>query len=80
MKGRRRALIKKLGGKCVKCGSRSRLEFDHPNGRDWQPRDHNQRTRIARYEREADAGDLQLKCRKCNAGFNPHRDLGPKPS
>ena len=30
-KRRRERLIKQLGGKCVKCGSSEKLEFDHTN-------------------------------------------------
>lgn len=76
VKRRRAALIAKLGGRCAKCGGRWRLEFNHPKGRDWDPARLNQRSRIARYEREAARGLVDLGCRRCNAGFDPKRGRG----
>lgn len=64
---RRIELINKLGNKCVKCGSQSRLELDHINGRDWKPSEFNRWARVARYEKEAAQGLLQVLCRHCNA-------------
>lgn len=64
---RRLDLIQKLGGKCVECGYKKRLELDHINGRDWEPSKKSRWTRIARYEREAKEGKLQVLCRWCNA-------------
>jgi len=64
---RRMELIEKLGGKCAECGYKKRLEIDHIKGRDWEPSKKSRWTRIARYEREAKEGKLQVLCRWCNA-------------
>lgn len=64
---RRAALVKVLGGACSACGSRSKLEFHHPAGRDWEPRKTSRWARIKRYEQEAASGLLAIKCRHCNA-------------
>lgn len=64
--GKRYDLMQKLGGKCDKCGSTKKLEFDHPNGRDWQPRKKNRWMRMIIYEREAAEGLLRILCKSCN--------------
>ena len=65
---RREALIEKLGGLCVTCGTCFTLQFDHKDDdRKWVCRDAGRLTRIAHYERESLEGKLQLLCRKCNA-------------
>ena len=64
---KREELIKTLGGKCAKCGTRSHLEFDHPNGRDWEPSKHSRWQRIINYRREAELGQIRLLCLSCNA-------------
>jgi 5-methylcytosine-specific restriction endonuclease McrA len=53
----RQELIKKLGGKCVLCGENDleKLEFDHINGRNYDPRKLSYSARLARYKREAAA-------------------------
>ena len=64
---RRAALIKKLGGECVECGSDEELTFQHPHGRTWEPRKVNGRQRIRLYERDFEAGLLTLLCNGCNS-------------
>ena len=59
-------LIQRLGGKCVTCGSRKRLEVDHINGRDWDITKKNAWIRVARYEKEEKEGKLQVLCKHCN--------------
>lgn len=63
---RRLALIKSLGGKCVECGRKNRLEIDHIEGRDWDPAKKSRWSRVAIYEREAREGKLQVLCKRCN--------------
>ena len=63
----RRKLIRDLGGKCVECGTKTRLEVDHINGRDWTPRNVSSDTRVRRYIKEADEGKLQVLCKSCNS-------------
>jgi hypothetical protein len=64
----RAELIAYLGGKCVKCGTTDRLEFDHKGGdRDWEPTRVNQWTRMKLYWRDARAGKLRLLCKPHNA-------------
>lgn len=74
---RRRAhLIALLGGECVRCGEDGEndlLEFDHPEGRDWEPNKKSQWQRLALYAREIAQGKLRLLCRGCNGGHNPYR-------
>src|SRR5690606_16795339 len=64
---RRKALIEAMGGKCVKCGTTTRLEFNHTSPRTWEARKVGRWERIAKYEAEWDAGEINLLCRKCNA-------------
>lgn len=68
---RRRALIAKLGGHCAICGSGRKIEFDHPNGRDYDLAKMARWTRIKQYEEEAEKGLIRLLCRYCNAGYKP---------
>lgn len=63
----REKIIHLLGDKCAECGSTKRLEIDHPEGRDWEPRRLSQEGRATRYWREYLAGKLRVLCRKCNA-------------
>lgn len=63
---KRAELIERLGGECRQCGSKRKLEFDHINGRDWEPREIGSTSRILLYVREAAIGKLQLLCRPCN--------------
>lgn len=59
-------LIIDMGGKCVLCGSIHKLEFDHPNGRDWQPSHYSRWTRMKLYRQDWERGNLRLLCEYCN--------------
>ncbi len=72
---RRKALIVAMGGECEECGKKRRLEFHHPNGRDWECRKLPRWQRIKMYERDFAAGQLELLCRTCNAGYNPKKEI-----
>ncbi len=64
--GQRFDLMVELGGRCANCGVEDGLEFDHPNGRSWEPRAMSRWARIIRYRREAREGKLRLLCKPCN--------------
>jgi hypothetical protein len=66
---RRVALLVLLGGICQDgfCFEVERLEFDHLEGRDWEPAALSTLQRIIRYEADAAAGKLRLLCRSHNA-------------
>lgn len=64
---RRAALLARLGGRCAVCGTKERLEFDHPLGRDYDPASLSGWRRIKRYEADARAGNLRVLCRYDNA-------------
>lgn len=75
---RRRALVARLGGKCVQCGTKgskgNSLEVDHPNGRDYDVRKMDSSWRIAQYEKEERTGALlEVRCKRCNA--NAHKSF-----
>jgi hypothetical protein len=78
----REALIIKLGGKCAKAGQpgaspcEGALEFDHFNGRDYNPNKLSSSARMARYKREAERGELQLLCAKHNLEARVKNDNG----
>jgi len=63
---RRKALLDRLGGRCVQCGSVEELQFHHVNnGHDthgqggWQA--------LLRLEREVENGEeIQILCRTCH--------------
>lgn len=63
----RAALIQRLGGKCVKCGIKKRLEVDHINGKQWVAFRVASDTRVRRYLREEKEGLLQVLCKFCNS-------------
>ena len=65
-KRKRRKLLKILGGECVCCGSKKKLEFDHINGRSWEVTDIGSHRRICRYFKEAKKGKIQILCHECN--------------
>jgi 5-methylcytosine-specific restriction endonuclease McrA len=72
----RRDLIKRLGGKCVDCGTKGTkgngLEVDHPNGRTYNVRKMDASWRVYTYLREEREGvKLEVRCRRCNA--NAHK-------
>lgn len=66
-----------LGGRCEKCGAVERLEIDHIEGRDWEPRRVGVCQRWRTYWLEfvlaclEQGGMLRLLCRWCNAGYRP---------
>ena len=64
----RDALRARLGGRCsnLKCRSEHDLEFHHPFGRNWEPREQNLMQRMRLYERDFKSGKLALLCSKCN--------------
>lgn len=73
---RRHELVKRLGGKCIDCGSTGSvkypLEIDHPDGRGYDVRKMDPSWRIAQYLKEERAGvKLEVRCRRCNA--NAHK-------
>jgi hypothetical protein len=63
---KRESLIQALGGKCVRCGSREGLEFDHVRGRKWDIVQTASHQRMKRYVEEAGKGLLQLLCKTHN--------------
>lgn len=75
---RRDALVARLGGACVRCHASERLEFDHPRGRSWHPKRVSRWRRIKLYELDADAGNLRLLCRRCNARDGGRRGAAQK--
>lgn len=61
-------LLALLGPKCALCKENriDELEFDHINGRDYDPRKLSSSSRMARYKREAANGELRVLCGPCN--------------
>lgn len=74
----RAALLAKLGGKCVLCqkDDPDKLEFDHINGRNYEPRKLSYKMRMIRYRREAAKGELRLLCGDCNRRERKTNDNG----
>ena len=75
----------KLGGRCQwnegkkeQCPRTTGLEFDHPQGRSWQPRRTNMMTRMRLYRMALESGRLRLLCRPHNAidGQRRQKELG----
>lgn len=68
-KADRLELISQLGGKCVRCEETRprRLEFHHIRERTWVARELSRWSRMKRYREEAEAGEIELLCRSCNA-------------
>lgn len=64
---RRAAIIAALGGKCKDCGTTEKLEIDGENGHPRQPRKLSRWTRVRMYETQLAAGELNCRCRRCNA-------------
>ncbi len=68
----RKRLIEAMGGKCVNCGTRRKLEFNHLEGRrTWRAAEKGRETRVATYAREWAEGKLDLRCSKCNKKYQP---------
>ena len=63
---RRAALIEKMGGACVKCGSTEELEFHHVGERDWVAKKVSRWTRVKMYERDYLQCLLVLLCKECH--------------
>lgn len=65
----REKIVNLLGGKCVTCNKKKRLELDHidPNTRTWEACKLSQMGRARRYWKEFQQGLLQVLCRKCNS-------------
>jgi len=65
---RRKILITALGGVCVDCGQDDPdlLEFDHTEPRTWVASEQNQMHRQTLYEKDWEAGVLELRCKECN--------------
>ena len=57
-----------LGNKCALCSETdpSKLQVDHPNGRDWEPPKFSYYHRLLRYWFEAQQHKVRLLCEKCN--------------
>jgi 5-methylcytosine-specific restriction endonuclease McrA len=74
----KRVLIELLGGRCALCpeDDPDKLEFDHINGRDYEPRQLSYSARLAKYKREAAAGKLRLLCGPCNREARKKNDNG----
>ena len=62
----REKLIRDMGGKCVLCGSKEKLEVDHKDGRTWDIKKLNRVMRVKRYRAEFEAGLVRLLCKNCN--------------
>lgn len=76
LQSRKLALIQKLGGKCVSCDEDDPavLEFHHKYGKSWRSRDYSRFQRMAKYEEDADAGEIELLCDACHNNTNDHPD------
>lgn len=71
----RHRLIVLLGSKCVGCGKEEwevgPLEFAHiGNTRTWVCRDFGWLKRMVKYYEDAQAGVLELRCKKCHKGYS----------
>lgn len=70
---RKATLIKKLGGKCdnpdnnPNCTPYDNLEFNHLQGKTWEPRDMSPQQRMKQYEIEAEHGLINVRCKSCNS-------------
>lgn len=69
--------MREMGSICwnPECGALHDLEFDHPFGRDWKPREKSSQHRMNIYRREWEAGKLQILCSDCNEALKrkfPH--------
>jgi hypothetical protein len=65
----RRMIFKALGRICRNCGTKQRLEFDHPTGRTWKADQYSGLTRIRMYWKDFKKRKLSVLCRHCNASI-----------
>lgn len=67
-KRRRRILIAALGGRCRRCGETdpTKLEFHHTKPRTWEACSTSSWQRQTLYEKDFEAGVLELLCGYCN--------------
>lgn len=75
----RAELLEKLGGRCEMEGTtpcRGELQFDHKNGASYVHNKLSSSARLARYKREAGAGELRLLCEKHNLEVRNRDDNG----
>ncbi|MDE2103428.1 MAG: hypothetical protein KGL39_39670 [Patescibacteria group bacterium] len=74
----RAELIDRLGGKCALCNETdpTKLQFDHINGRAYNPNQLSYGARLKRYEREAELNLLRLLCESCNLAERKVNDNG----
>lgn len=68
--------MKNWGGVCALCGATEGLQFDHINGRDYNPNQLSYSARMARYKREAAAGELRLLCEPHNLAERKKHENG----
>lgn len=66
IQARREALIQRMGSRCERCGSTSKLEFNHTHPRTWEASAVNRLRRIELYEQDYANGHLNLLCQRCN--------------
>ncbi len=64
---RKAALVERLGGKCAQCGATTDLTFDHLLPRTWKSKDVHATKRLRLYAEEAERGEIQLLCGRCNS-------------
>lgn len=71
---RRASLEEWLGGVCCRCGlgpvDGAVLHLHHPVRKDWRSRDLSWSSRLARYWRDALAGNLELVCTTCHSDIH----------
>ena len=63
-----------LGGKCVRCGSKKKLEFHHTKTRTWIASAMNRWSRLAAYKRDIERGEIELLCKRCNQRAGKPKD------
>ena len=68
---KREELMEQLGGACAGCGTKTKLEFDHPKGRKWVASKKSRWMRMVLYRREAKQGLIRILCETCNKGNLP---------
>lgn len=71
-------LLNFFSNKCAlcPCDNPDLLEFDHIHGRDYVANKLSSVARMARYKREAKAGELRLLCKDCNLKARKTNDNG----